>query len=306
MPKIAVYGAGGVGGYYGARLAAAGNEVVFVARGAQLEALQRTGIEVRSILGDVRLTQVHAAGRLPPGGYDAVLICVKAHDTASIIPDLRQNSGTASLLVSLQNGVENEGHLAASLGEDRVAGAAAFITAEVTAPGVIAHKAAGHVVMGALVRDSQPRVAKLVDLFKAAGIEAALSEDIRGDLWTKLCWNAAFNSTTAAANAPVGSIFAADGGEELIRALMQEVVAVALAEGVRINPGAIDRYIQVTRTMSEARTSMLVDRERGRTMEYDAINGAVVRYGRKHGIATPANLAMYVVLQAIGRGEVRP
>jgi 2-dehydropantoate 2-reductase len=301
MPRILVIGAGAVGAYFGARLQQRGCDVTFVARGEHLDALQRDGLDIRSIDGDVRLA-VRAESRAPASPVDLVLIAVKAWQTEAALDAAAPAIGPESFVWSLQNGIDNEDRIAARVGADRTVGGVAFIGAERTAPGRIDHTAAGQATMGAWTTRYADRLhgwAQRLD--QPPLLRLAWAEDIRSTLWHKLMWNAAFNTTTALAGVTARQILADPAGRELVRAAMVEVRSVAEASGAVLPPDAEDAYITRTWDGGEVRTSMLVDREHKRPLEHDAISGALVRRADELGIDVPVQRALFAMLDAWDR-----
>jgi len=285
--RTLVYGAGAVGGYFGARLLEAGADVTFLARGAQLKALRRDGVRVQSVDGDfaapVRAVE-HLADAPPP---DLVLLAVKAHDTPAAARDLAAHLPPRAVVVSMQNGVENPILLADALGPERVVAATVFIGARVTAPGVIAHTAAGAVRAGRYPEGSSATVRRVAAFLADHGIRVTESSRIRRDLWRKLLWNVGFNGPSALTRATVGRMTARPGIVWLIRGLADEAAAVAGAAGVDLPPDVAARTCAETQGLDDFRTSMLQDVEAGRPVEREPFYGFLVREGERLGVATP-------------------
>jgi 2-dehydropantoate 2-reductase len=285
--RTLVYGAGAVGGYFGARLVEGGADVTFLARGRQLAALSATGLTLVSVDGDffARVRTVARLADAPPP--DLVLLCVKAHDTPAAARDLARTLPGDALVVSLQNGVENPGILADALGPDRVVAATVFIGARVAAPGIIHHTAAGTLRAGRYPEGTAPHVAKVIDFLKAHGLKAKESRTIRRDLWQKLLWNAGYNGPSALTGATVGAMAARPGIVWLIERLVAETAAVGRRAGVDLPDDAEARALAQTEGLSDFKTSMLQDVEAGRPVEREAFYGVVVREGERLGVETP-------------------
>jgi 2-dehydropantoate 2-reductase len=298
--KVAVVGAGGVGGYFGARLAAAGTAVHFIARGAQLAALQERGLEVASIHGDLRLDTVEATGKpADVGPCDVVLFCVKAYDTDAAAADhLPPLVGADTVVVSLQNGIDNAERIARVAGAEHVVGGLAFIIASLRAPGHVVHSGGpAKLVVGELDGSASTRVGRLVGLCEEAGIAAEATTRIREALWDKFAFICAQAGVTAAARLPIGDIRAVPEAWALFRRLVGEVYAVARAEGVDVAEGAVDERVAFAEGLEPASFSSLHDDlVAGRRMELDALHGTVVRLARRRGVAVPMHEAVYAVL----------
>ena len=315
--RILIAGTGGVGGYFGALLARAGRDVVFLARGRNLAALRERGLTVESVDGDVRLPHVTATDTLADAApVDLVLVTVKSYDTSATAAVIAPVVTRETIVLSLQNGIENEGVLAAALGLPPLLGAMTQIGAELTAPGVVRHVAQGTIFFGEMGGHESARTRALVDLFTAAGVRHHLSAHMPLMLWDKLSWNAAFNAVTALTRATSGQAARLPQTAQLLRDVMLEVIAVARAQGILLDPARVDPVIAyAAEHLGTLRTSMLQDVERGRRLEYDAINGAVVRAGDAIGVPTPLNRVLVALLAALdpqrptgerGAGRVTP
>jgi 2-dehydropantoate 2-reductase len=296
--KILIIGAGAVGGYYGAKLTLAGEDVTFLARGATLEALQKQDLVVHSFCGDFQ-TPVRVISDL--NGYsspDLILLCVKSYDTDAVIEQIRNVVGERTLFLSFQNGVENEIKLAAAFGTEKILGCLCYIGSEVTAPGVIRHNARGTVSLGEMAGGVTERVQKIVDAFKRADIDIHASEDIQKDLWTKLCWNTAFNQVCAVARASVGAVLDSPVMWKLIEETMKEVCAIAACHDVILGQDMIDRSLALSdQDLRSVRPSMLQDLEHGHRLEHETFSGFLVREGKKFGVPVPINQVLYDFLK---------
>jgi 2-dehydropantoate 2-reductase len=299
--RILIAGTGGVGGYFGACLARAGHEVVFLARGKNLAALQSSGITVESIDGDFHLSRITAVESVAGlGPVTLVLVTVKSYDSTTIARQIAPLVGEDTVVLSLQNGIENESLLASELDLPPLMGAMTEIGAELVEPGVVRHVAEGTIVFGEMTGHESPRGHALAELFTAAGIRHRLSLEMPLMLWSKLSWNAAHNAVTAITHTAAGAAASIPATAEVLRAAMHEVVAVARAQGILLEPARVDTTIAFSRDhLGELRTSMLQDLERGRRLEYDAINGAVIRFGETVGVPTPVNRTLYGLLAAL-------
>jgi 2-dehydropantoate 2-reductase len=300
--KILVMGTGAVGSFYGGKLARAGHEVTFIARGETLRALKQNGLVGQSIYGDFHLERVHATNQ-PEATVvcDLVLVCVKSYDTEQAARLIRPTVGPDTTVLSLQNGVENEDVLAREVGSSNVMGGMAYIGAELVRPGVVVHSAAGHIVFGERDGQRTPRAERLEQIFHDAGIQAQLSPHITTVLWDKLAWNAAFNAITTLTRSTVGEILAHSRTRVLVRDTMLEVIAVAQAQGLGMKESRADEHIAGSEhpPLSTFATSMSQDLARGKRLEYDALNGAVVRHGERLGVPVPINQTLYGLLSRL-------
>jgi 2-dehydropantoate 2-reductase len=311
--KIVVFGAGGVGAFYGGLLARAGQDVHFVARGAQLEALRTRGLHISSLaLGEIELPPLRAAERAADiGRADLVLVAVKAHQTAGILDDISTIMDTDTLLVALQNGVESDEALAGRFGAHRVVGAVVYVGATLERPGVVKHVAAGTLVIGDSGGAGADRVERVREVLASTGLPVRVTPDIERQRWHKLAWNASFNAISALTLRSSQDLLATPASRELLIGVMREVVAVAQARGVALDERDIDQLVTATENAAPIRTSMLVDRERGRHLETEAIVGVLVRKGRELGVLTPITSVLYALLTAVsatdeGRRELPP
>jgi 2-dehydropantoate 2-reductase len=299
--RILVYGAGGVGAFFGALLAHAGRDVHFIARGAQLEAMRARGLRIRSpLLGDIEVPKVSVHERASDSGpADLVLVCVKTHQTLSILDDLAAAVGDDTVLIALQNGVESDDQLATRFGRHRVVPAAVYVGATIDEPGIVDHAAPARISIGARQGFDERRLAAVRDVLAASGQPVQVSPDIQRERWRKLMWNASFNTVSAVTLRTPAELLAMPETRALIVRLMSEVVDVARALNVDITPSDIDEHIAWTEPRTGMRTSTMVDRERGRTMEADALIGVIVRKGRDAGVETPASETLYALMRAM-------
>jgi len=287
--RILILGSGAVGGFFGAQLALAGEDVVFVARGETLAALQRDGIRVESASRAMHVRPLHVVGDArAAGACDLVLVGVKSHDTMSVVEMLRPVVLPQTIVLSLQNGIENEAQLARGLSLPPLLEAVTHIGAEMIAPGVVGHASEGRIIFGETGGARTPRVEALVGLFTRAGVDHRVSRNIAVMMWDKLAWNAPFNSLSALTGLTVGALLADPGHRATLRAAMLEVMAVANAGGVALDATRVDDILEHSgRTLAPLRTSMLQDAQRGRALERDALTGAVLRAAARSGVEVP-------------------
>lgn len=299
LVKTLVMGTGGVGGYYGARLAQAGEEVTFVARGEHLRAIQQHGLRVEGFDGTFTVA-AHAtddpSGMAPP---NLVLFCVKTYDTDAAAQQLVPVVGAETTLLPLQNGVESYARLSDVFGADHVVPGLTYIESAVQAPGVIAQTGAfRRIEFGEPDGRERARTQAIRDTLERAGIEYRVRGDIDTALWEKFTWICAGAGTTSLARAPVGAILAFAPTRQLFVAIMREVQAVARARRIPLASDIVERTLVMAERFEKGmRSSMQRDLERGRRLEIDALNGAVVRFGDEHGVDTPVNDVIYACLK---------
>lgn len=303
--KIAVMAAGGVGGYFGARLADAGNDVTFIARGRHLEALREGGLGIESALGDVRLQPVSATDDpAEVGPVDVVLFAVKLWDTGDAARACRPLLGEDTAVINFQNGVGGVEALREVLGPDHALGGTAHIAAIIAEPGLIRHTGTmAKLAFGETDNRRSARIEAFFEACRAADIEAHIPEDIERAIWEKFVFLAALSATTSAARQPVGPILAERDGRRQFRAVMEETAAVGRALDVDLSRDVVERLMAFADGLpGEMKSSMLGDLEAGRRIEVDWLSGAVSRKGRELGIATPLNDALYATLKPYAQG----
>jgi len=297
--RVAVVGVGGVGGYFGGRLAAAGNDVHLMARGQHLEAIRRAGLEVRSVAGDFHVRPPATDDPAEVGPVDLVLVCVKSYDTEPVARSIGPMVGEGTGVLSLQNGVDNEEVLAAAVGPDHVLGGAAFIFARITGPGVVTHVGGpGRITIGELSGSRSERVERFAERFDEAGVPAEVSDDVRAVLWSKLAFICAQAGLTAGVRLPIGELREVPETMDLFRRIVEEVMAVARAEGVELPADLVERHEEFARSLEPGSyASLYDDLVAGRRMELEALHGSVVGRARRHGVDVPACQAVYAILR---------
>ena len=307
--RITVMGSGGVGGYFGARLAAAGNEVTFVARGAHLAAIRENGLRVLSPLGDVHLSKPrvteHAA---EAGSADFVLFGVKLWDTIAAAQAIKPLLGDETAVVSFQNGVGKDAMLGQVLGDAAVAGGACYISATIEAPGVIRHIGSmARLAFGEFDGRASPRLTRFAAACQEAGIDHELSPRIQVLLWEKFVFLASLAAATAASRLPIGAIRSDPRSRALLADLMEEVVQVARAEGVAIAGDFVARRMAFADSLPAAmKASMAHDLERGQRLELPWLSGDVVARGQRLGVPTPCHRVIADLLAPYSNGRADP
>jgi 2-dehydropantoate 2-reductase len=294
--KIAVMGTGAVGGYFGGRLAQAGEEVVFVARGANLLALRESGLRVDSINGDFLIRDAHASDDPSKiGKVDYVIVGVKTWQVAEASEAIRPLIGPATCVLPLQNGVEAADQLASALGAEHVIGGLCQLVAFVVEPGHIRHAAFDPLIaFGELDNRKSERVEKLRQAFERVAVRAQIPDDIHAAIWAKFLFIAPYSGVGAVTRAPIGPVRSLPGTRGMLIKAMHEILAVAHARGVALPEEAVTKSLaNIDSLPAEATASMQRDVLAGRPSELEAQNGAVVRLGHELGIATPVNEFIY-------------
>jgi 2-dehydropantoate 2-reductase len=295
--RVAIVGAGGVGGYFGGRLAEAGASVVFIARGAHLDALRREGLQVESIAGDFAVRPAEATDDVASiGTVDVVLVCVKAWQVpevaASLLPMLRPDT----VVVPLQNGVEAAGQLASVVGRDRVLGGLCRIVSYVAGPGRIRHAGVSpRIEFGEMDGNRSERVAALRALLETArGLSVGTPDDITAALWEKFLFIAPVSGVGAVTRAPVAVSRSIPETRAMLEAAMREVFDLARARGIAIADDAVARTLAyVDGLPADATASMQRDIMGGLPSELEYQTGAVVRLGRQARVPVPVNECLY-------------
>ncbi|MFT3820060.1 MAG: 2-dehydropantoate 2-reductase [Rubrivivax sp.] len=304
--KIAIMGAGGLGGYFGGRLQASGEELAYIARGAHLQALRRDGLRIRSKLGDLHLPSVRATNRPEEiGPVDIVLMSVKLWDTEDAARSLRPLVGPGTAVVSFQNGVGKDEVLVRELGEAAVMGGVCYIAAAIGEPGEIVHTGTMQkLVFGEFDGRTSARAEALLAACKRAGIDAQISNDIRRLTWEKFVFLVGLSGTTTSIRQPIGPIRGNPVTRAFLHDVMAETVAVGRAAGVALAPDFADDRLRFCDGLpAEMTSSMHGDLKRGKPLELAWLSGAVSAMGAKLGIPTPANRAIHDVLALYAQGQ---
>jgi 2-dehydropantoate 2-reductase len=306
--RIAVMAAGAVGGYFGGRLAAAGHDVSFIARGAHLDAIRNNGLVVESTLGNLHLKNVQATSDPNEVGVvDIVLFAVKLWDTEIAAQAARPLVGANTRVITLQNGVDSVERLTPILGAEQVAGGATYMATVISAPGIIKHTSPfAQMKVGSVDGRPDARLEMFAGAAKAAGIDIALSDSINVERWKKFTFLVGLSGATGAMRMSLGPILADADTRAFFLSLMQEVVAVARAKGVTLPPGFAEEQLTFAETTPPGfKASLLHDLERGNRIELDWLAGKVVELGRALGVPTPANAAVYTLLKLHRMGSAK-
>ncbi|HWI15998.1 MAG TPA: 2-dehydropantoate 2-reductase [Burkholderiales bacterium] len=304
--KIAVMGSGGVGGYFGGRLAKAGCDVTFVARGAHLAAMREHGLKIESQAGDIHVPHVKATDDPATiGPVDIVMFCVKLADTESAARSIQPLFGPGTGIVSFQNGVQKDDILRRAFGDKAVMGGVGYIATAIARPGVIKHTGTmQRLLFGEYDGTRSARVQWLFDACKAAGINAEIPDDIRRAIWEKFVFLVGLSGTTTTVRLPIGPIREIPQSRAFLYDIIREAVAVGRAHGVALPEDYADTRLAFCDGLpAEMTSSMHHDLERGNPLEVSWLAGAVVALGEAAGIATPANRAVCAILAPHAQGR---
>jgi 2-dehydropantoate 2-reductase len=310
--KVCVVGSGAVGGFYGAKLALAGHEVTFIARGAHLEAIRARGLHIKSPLGDFTIKAPAEDRPEAVGQVDFVIYAVKTYSNPAALALLTAVSGEHAVVLTLQNGVDSVGQIETAIGRGRVLGGATYLAAAVTAPGVI-EQTGNHrrIVFGETTGDVSrvsDRVRMIDTLFTEADIVSEPVANAWVPLWEKFVYLAPFAGVTGAARLPIGPLWADPLTRDLLVKGFKEMAALAKAERVRLPAGTINRIIGYLDSLDPAvRSSLLIDLQQNKPLEVDGLLGAAVRRAKRRHVATPIMSVLYALLEryAAGTGAER-
>lgn len=324
--RTCIVGAGSIGGFVAARLAATGTEVTVVARGATLKALQASGLRLTEIDGTTRTHRLHAVGSIAEAGpHDLVILATKAHQAGALAGELQSLWHRESTLVTMQNGipwwyfqglpgphsgrtvesVDAGGVLARSVPSERIVGCVVYPACEAIAPGVLRHVEGDRFPLGELDGSMSSRAGAVSALFQAAGLKAPVLRDIRSEIWLKLWGNLCFNPLSALGRATLGAICRDPHGRALAFAMMEEARAVGEAVGATFRVSA-ERRLEGAARVGEHRTSMLQDVEAARPTEVDALLGSVIELARLTSTPVPRLEAVYACMRLLEAGFAAP
>ena len=304
--KICVFGAGGLGGFFGGWLAASGQDVTFVARGKHLAAMQSGGLEIRSELGNRRLSSVNAVDDPASVGLvDVLLFTVKTFDLTEGAKKCHSLVRPDTLVVSMLNGVEWVEQLKNMFGEQHLAAGITVVPSNIVSPGVIGHKGLGTAVtLGAFDEAATGSLKAFRDAMRAAGIDARIDNDIEVTLWTKFIGWSAGAGVTGLSRQPFGELQRDAALKETLMAAMTEAEAVTRGSGIGISHNVVSEMMAVVQSLPpDAKSSMLVDLENGKRLELEAGTGAVVRLGHQLGIETPVSSTICAALGPFVNGR---
>lgn len=291
--KVAVMGAGAVGCYYGGMLARAGHEVVLIGRPQHVEAIGRNGLHLEAQSFDEHIPLTASTQASAVQGAKLVLFCVKSTDTQSAALEIKPFLAPDTLVLSLQNGVENADEVRKVVTQP-VAAAVVYVATEMAGPGHVRHHGRGELVI-----EPSSASADAAQALIAAGVPTEISDNVRGALWAKLILNCAYNALSAITQLPYGRLVKGEGVTTVMRDIVDECLAVAKADGVTI-PGDVDKAVRmIAETMPGQYSSTAQDLSRGKRSEIDHLNGLIVRRGDALGVATPSNRLLHTLVKLI-------
>lgn len=292
--KVAVMGAGAVGCYYGAMLARAGHEVVLIGRPAHVEAVRARGLRLEAQSFDEHVPMAASTEPDAVRGADLVLFCVKSTDTEAAAAQIAPHLAPGALVLTLQNGVDNDERARSVLRTHEVAAAVVYVATGMAGPGHVKHNGRGELVIAPSARGEE-----VAQALRAAGVPTEISDNVRGALWAKLVLNCAYNALSAITQLPYGVLVRNEGVPGVLRDVVAECLAVARAEGVTI-PGDIDAAVAgIARTMPAQFSSTAQDLARGKRSEIDHLNGFVLRRGEALGVPVPANRLLWTLVRLL-------
>ncbi|WP_208934881.1 ketopantoate reductase family protein [Paracidovorax avenae] len=297
--RIAVMGAGAVGCYFGALLARAGHAVTLIGRPAHVEAIRANGLHLQTAALDDQVPMAADTDPAAVRGADVVMFCVKSTDTEDAARQIQPHLAPGALVLTLQNGVDNDERVRGVLGNAHpVAAAVVYVATEMAGPGHVRHHGRGELVIA-----PSPRSTTVAQQFSAAGIATEISDNVRGALWAKLVLNCAYNAISAIAQQPYGRLVQTPGVADVIADVVAECLAVAEADGVQI-PGDVGAAVnRIAATMPGQMSSTAQDLARGKPSEIDHLNGYVVARGKAVGVGTPVNRALWVLVKVVEASE---
>jgi len=303
--RIAIMGAGGVGSYFGARLAASGEDVTFIARGLHLATIRERGMSVKSPHGEFRLETVAATDDPSTvGTVDVVLATVKLYDLDNACAMIAPMIGPETMIIPVQNGVSAVEMVCSRYDRKHVVGGLVFVATYVVAPGEVEHKAELHrLAFGELDGALSDRVLAFRDAGQKAGFDAVASQDIELELWAKFALLAGLGPVTTLSRQTVGAVEADRDLWDLCRRSVGEVVAVGRAKGIEFPPDIVDATLALNAKFDpNAKNTLLLDLEAGRRLEHEWISGEIVRLGRELGAPTPFHEIAYAALKPFAEG----
>jgi 2-dehydropantoate 2-reductase len=308
--RFAILGSGAVGGYFGAKLAHAGQDVTFIARGAHLDAIRERGMEVRSAqLGDFVARAAAESDPARIGPVDVVIVAVKAYDNDAAYPLIAPLIGAQTAVLTLQNGVDNVDQLARLVGPERVLGGTTYVATALESPGLIVQTGVHRsIIFGEVfgARGLTPRVQAIANALAPADIQVRAVPDARTPLWDKFVYLVPFSGFTGAARLPIGPLWRIPEAQAQFYDAAREVAAIAAAEGVTISP---DRFDTLKTYMDHipptTRSSLLIDLEMGKRIEVEALQGAALRRARARGVPVPIVSTLYAALKPWEGGDPR-
>jgi 2-dehydropantoate 2-reductase len=304
--RIAIMGAGGVGGFYGAKLADAGEDVTFIARGAHLAALRERGLRVEGDLARITLPRVQATDDpASVGPVELVLLTIKAYDLERAARQLKPLVGPQTSVLPLLNGADIAERIAPAVGAEHVLGGLAQVSARIAEPGLVKQMGpVNRVVFGELSGERTPRAEAILACLQHAGIPAELSTEIRSEIWKKYMFICAAGGVCAVTASPLGPVLADPDTRALFVGCLEEIAALAGQQGVALPATAAADVLRFSEgAPPQTRPSMLFSLEQGQKLEVEVLNGAAARMGRELGVPTPVNAFVYAALKLRAGGR---
>jgi 2-dehydropantoate 2-reductase len=302
--KIAIMGTGGQGGLFGALLKKAGHDVTLIARGRNLEAIKENGLSLESkTFGDHTISANATSKPEDVGITDLVLFCVKNYDLNEAAKQIKPMIGSDTIVLTVQNGVEAPIRVGEIVGSEHVVAGVSIINSHLISPGVVRHAGGKNLAIGEMSGVLTQRVRNLEKIFKDVGFDIVASDNIKFNLWRKLTSLSGLHGVVCLSRSSIGTVHDYEETWDLMRRVMLETASVARAEGVVITKEMIEDTLEgISRMPSGVKPSMMVDLEAGHRIELETFNGAVIRFGKKHGIDTPYNYAIYAALKPYENG----
>jgi len=306
--RIAIFGSGGVGGYFGALLARAGHDVSFIARGEHLESIRQQGLRVKTHhFGELCIRTTATSNPTEVGAVDLVIFALKTYHNKLSIPDLKPLLDSDTSVLSLQNGVESYSQLSDVLEGTHILPGAAYIESRISSPGeIIQNGEVVRIAFGEQEGEPTPRCEKICELFTAAQINHELSPNIMKTLWTKFVFIVALAGPTTAARVEMSELLQHEEGHQLVALVVKEAESVGRSQSVALNPDIFEKTMSYMEGYAkDLHASMHTDLERGRPLELEALNGTIVRLGQAAGVAVPVNHCIYSLLKphVMGSGQ---
>jgi 2-dehydropantoate 2-reductase len=303
--KIVIMGSGGVGGFFGAKLALAGNDVTFVARGPHLAAMLKNGLSVTSTDGDMHIDDVHATDDPSSiGTVDAIIFTPKLYDTVNAAEQIKSLVGPETIIVTLQNGISSPGMIADVVGQDCVLGGSTYIVSHIAEPGKIEHMGPARIVFGEMNGTLSNRAQGFENVCKEAEIDVKLTDQIELEMWRKFVPLTVMSGLTAAIRGPMGTITDDPDLSALAQDAIAEVIAVGRAKGIPFPDDAVEQtYKNIGLAPRETMSSMSIDLLRGKKMELPWLSAKVAELGIELGVQTPTHKFMAAVLKPFQDGK---
>lgn len=297
--KIMIMGSGGVGAYYGGLLAQQGNDVIFIARGAHLQALRANGLQVKSVHGDFHIVPVKATDTPAEAGVvDLILFCVKTYNTDEAVKAIQPAIGAQTVVMSLQNGVDAPERIGKIVGMEHVLGGVTHISSALEAPGVVKQVSQfRRIAFGELDGSISPRAQGMDEVLRSTGITVEITRDIRKVLWTKLIFISAASGLGSLTRLPMGNYRSVPETRTMIGGLMREVEATARAQGIALDADVVEKSLKfMDDAAPHIKASMQLDVEASRRTELESMIGVIGRRGRELGVPTPVADMVYASL----------